>query len=212
MAMGNVRLSEGVGVAQVVAPPFCQGADWKPRSSTKVPGTCGACGKDLVGRLHWFCRSLPGTDHIDGPATTCRDRYAQNHFWAEARNAAIRRDGGKCVRCGEKAEGQREVISRDGHLLRHAPVAAEVNHIDPRNGAGYGNGCHNHQDGLETLCHKCHVLTTTQQGRERRRAASPQYAMEVGAGLKPAPMELESAPDYLEGMYILATGDLDGEV
>ncbi len=56
---------------------------------------------------------------------------------------------------------------------------AEVNHIDPRNGAGYANGCHNHQDGLETLCHTCHVETTKQQGRERRRAASPQYAMEV---------------------------------
>jgi len=57
--------------------------------------------------------------------------------------------------------------------------AAEVNHIVAREGAGYGNGCHNHQDNLETLCHKCHVKTTTQQGRERRRAASPQIAMEV---------------------------------
>ena len=92
-------------------------------------------------------------------------------------------------------------MSRDGHLLRHKIIAAEVNHIVPRVGAGYGNGCHNHQDNLETLCHACHVTTTTQQGRDRRREASPQYAM-----------ELAPDPDYLEGMYILATGDLDGEV
>ncbi len=84
-----------------------------------------------------------------------------------------------CQRCGGVAEGLRQVFSRDGHLIEHRVVAVEVNHIDPRNGAGYGNGCHNHQDGLETLCHSCHVVTTTQQGRDRRREASPQYAMEV---------------------------------
>ena len=44
----------------------------------------------------------------------------------------------------------------------------EVNHITPRNGKGYGNGCWNHQDNLEVLCHDCHVKVTMWQGRARK--------------------------------------------
>lgn len=159
-------------------PPFCQGADWKPRASTKVPGTCGACGADLVGRLRWFCPTPRGTRAYGGDqAVTCRDRYVWNHIWGEARQTRIARDKGTCQRCG----GGARVFVRAWGLQpgRITWTAAEVNHIDPRNGAGYGNGCWNHQDNLETLCHACHVETTKQQGRERRRGASPQYAMEV---------------------------------
>lgn len=136
--------------------PYCQGPDWKPRATTKEPGTCGACGKALVGQRTCYCSS------------ECSARYVANHFWGDARNAASRRDGGICQRCGEVANGSREIISRDGHYIGTRIIAAEVNHIDPRNGAGYANGCHNHQEGLETLCHDCHVKTTTQQGRDRK--------------------------------------------
>lgn len=152
--MGDVPL--GLVVA------FCQGPDWHPRKSTKDPGTCGACGADLVGRNHWFCPS---------PFRSCRVRYAANHFWGEARSAAIHRDEAKCQRCGTE-------VPRGGKMLNGVNVGyAEVNHIEPRNGAGYAPGCHNHQDNLETLCHDCHVATTTQQIRERKRLDSPQIGM-----------------------------------
>jgi hypothetical protein len=47
----------------------------------------------------------------------------------------------------------------------------EVNHKDPLVGRGYHQGCHHHLDGLETLCHPCHVVETTRQRRERLGAA-----------------------------------------
>jgi len=47
------------------------------------------------------------------------------------------------------------------------PISPEVNHIDPRVGEGYGFGCWNHQDNLETLCHSCHVKVTKLQRHDR---------------------------------------------
>lgn len=133
--------------AQLVA---CQGPDWRPRAALDLPGTCGACGKPLTGRHLWFCPSRPGTAFEVG--RSCRANYAAHHFWSDARAEALRRAGGKCVRCGA--------------------AATEVNHIAPRNGAGYGNGCHNHQDNLEALCHADHLAETArQQGYHRTREA-----------------------------------------
>lgn len=128
---------------------YCQGADWKPRRSTKEAGTCGACGKPLVGRNKYFCRSAPGTYYEVGKS--CRANYAVNHFWGEARAEALRRAGGKCRKCGEDVKSER---LREG---------LEVNHIVPRNGGGYGPGCHHHQDNLEALCHQGHLEVTAAQ-------------------------------------------------
>jgi len=99
-------------------------------------GVCDRCGTPLTGRQTRWC------------SKTCSASIAENHYWNQARWAAMRRDGGKCVRCGNP-----------GH---------EVNHIVPRNGAGYGSGCWHHLDGLETLCHSCHVAVTNEQARERK--------------------------------------------
>lgn len=77
-----------------------------------------------------------------------------NHDWNSARNAAKRRDGHKCVQCGSTR-------------------SLEVNHIEPRVGKGYGWGCWNHLDNLETLCHDCHVLVTNAQRQGRRQQAKP---------------------------------------
>lgn len=71
------------------------------------------------------------------------------HDWNTARRNARARDGHKCVKCG----------SRD---------SLEVNHIEPRVGQGYGMGCWNHLDNLETLCHACHVVVTKEQAAARR--------------------------------------------
>ena len=77
-----------------------------------------------------------------------KDWFGKNHWWTWARPAAITRDG-KCVRCGSTKR-------------------MEVNHIVPRNGAGYDSGCGHHQAGLETLCHWCHLQVTAQQRRDLR--------------------------------------------
>ena len=106
-------------------------------SPDAAPGRCRWCGGALTGRQTSWC----------GPA--CTRAFGANHWWTDARAAALKRDHQRCVRCG-------------------SPIAPEVNHIEPRNGAGYGPGCHHHQANLETLCHACHVLETTRQIRERR--------------------------------------------
>ncbi len=130
---------------------YCQGADWKPRHSLKEPGTCGACGAPLVGRNHWFCPSRRGAND------DCGHRYKINHFWTEARREALRRAGHRCK--NDHAD--------EGELSPDHSSAREVNHVVPREGLGYGNGCHHHQDGLEVLCHKDHVAETTRQIRDR---------------------------------------------
>jgi 5-methylcytosine-specific restriction endonuclease McrA len=79
----------------------------------------------------------------------CSFRYSGAHHWSSARRLAIRRDGGKCVTCG-------------------STESLEVNHIEPRVGKGYGFGCWNHPENLETLCHNCHVKVTNRQAAARR--------------------------------------------
>lgn len=82
----------------------------------------------------------------------CREAWVKNHFWPEARAAALRRDRNKCIRCG-----------------RH--YGLEVNHIrplasiiaDPK--LRRAPGCQHHLVGLETLCNPCHRKTTNQQIR-----------------------------------------------
>lgn len=86
-----------------------------------------------------------------------------DHDWNSARKAARKRDGEQCVTCG----------SRD---------RLEVNHIEPRVGQGYGWGCWNHQDNLETLCHDCHVKVTKAQAADRfRKFKATQQAYEDAA-------------------------------
>jgi len=107
----------------------------------------------LRGRCDWCGSDLPRlkSGHINPTRrwcmTACSNAYWSNHMWSMASAAARKRDGQKCVRCGST------------HAL-------EVNHIVPRRGGGYANGCHHHQDGLETLCRECHVRVTTAQLRE----------------------------------------------
>lgn len=90
----------------------------------------------------------------------CGDAWYRSHTWTGARGAALKRDGWKCVICG-------------------TPERLEVNHIVPRRGAGYGNGCHHHIENLETLCHAHHLeVTAAQRGGWNRSARElPQLRM-----------------------------------
>lgn len=72
----------------------------------------------------------------------------REHAWTAAREMAKRRDNHQCVKCGSSQ-------------------SLEVNHIDPRVGRGYGSGCWNHLENLETLCHDCHVTVTNAQRAAR---------------------------------------------
>lgn len=102
-----------------------------------VAGVCDLCGTALPRRHRRWCDK-----HANW--------YTNNHVWNFAREAARRRDKRRCVKADESCAGY-----------------LEVNHIDPRNGAGYGPGCHHHLDNLETLCHAHHVVETNKQRKAR---------------------------------------------
>lgn len=140
--MSDVILRDKGGMRPPVV--ACMGPDWKPYS-----GVCGACGRTLGPRLGWFCRA---------PAW-CRDVYMSNHDWGYARGVALRRSSPT----GRKQDAR---CSRGDC---HESNELEVNHLNPRNGAGYRLGCHHHQDGLEVLCHHHHVdETCSQRGWTRK--------------------------------------------
>ncbi len=111
-----------------------------------IPGHCAVatCAKPLPRRRRRWC------------SDQCSRVYGQNHDWGNARMAARRRDGYKCVRCESKEK-------------------IEVNHIIPRRGRGYGTGCQHHQTNLETLCHNCHVRITNEQRKDTRNRQRQKY-------------------------------------
>lgn len=143
------------------------------------PGVCRRCGTELTGRRTAWC------------SDDCEVEWQRNHYWQMARPAAVKRDGGKCVRCGGNGAQRRHMKrifvghtwamkqiglefigpGRDYYqelqIITYVPWL-EVNHIEPRAGRGYNSGCHHHLTNLETLCHACHVVETKRQGRERR--------------------------------------------
>lgn len=155
---------------------------------------CDLCGVDLPRTKSG--RIAPGRRWC---SPECSDTYWGSHQWGVARQMALKRDEYRCVKCGsdggtiykcsmwtcqkpwpcEKA-GQEETIRGYGRPLKrtHQRVVMvgklEVNHIEPRKGGGYNNGCHHHLEGLETLCHPCHVKVTTAQLREWRPSKNDQ--------------------------------------
>lgn len=105
---------------------------------------CRNCGSSPAGRLQFYC------------SAECRTVFERDHFWSTARHVAIerqrlydvithRRQYIVCARCGERVD------------------APEVNHRNPVNGDRQFFGCQNHLDGLEALCHSCHLVVTAEQ-------------------------------------------------
>lgn len=120
-----------------------------PEVVERQKGLCWRCGAELPARRQHWC------------SDACGEWWAANHHWGTARFAAMKRDDYQCVKCG--AIGDRPWWF--GQQQTMFPVKLEVNHIEPRRGRGYGNGCWNHQSGLETLCHECHLAVTAEQRR-----------------------------------------------
>ncbi len=155
---------------------------------------CYGCGSALPKGSRRWCSSK------------CGDGWWSNHGWTSARSVTLVRDEHRCVRCGSGSTvtcglcGLSWPCGDERHRVqtwRRLTVALEVNHREPRIGQGYHNGCHNHQENLETLCHPCHVAETTAQFRERREIKIRARIVELGfdPDLRPATAELLSLWD-----------------
>lgn len=136
---------------------------------------CDGCGARLA-----TMQSTRGPRRRRWCSETCELAWQVQHVWSFARPAALERDHRACVVCGASA-------ASSGRAL-------EVNHIEPRRGAGYRAGCHHHQALLETLCHAHHVEVTAAQragwvgsARELLALASPLPTTPADAALQVVP-------------------------
>lgn len=112
----------------------CLLSDWNGE-----PTYCRWCNKPLSGRRRRWC------------SDACAADASANHWFTGARHRAVRRDGRACVRCGTP-----ETQKSDIGLL--TVMALEVHHRDERADGRHGEcSCVHHVDGLETLCHGCHM-------------------------------------------------------
>lgn len=113
------------------------------------------------GRCQWCDATIDSPRRRTWCSATCNRAWERDHVWRFARSTAKRRAKYRCTRDGCTAE------RRD----------CEVNHREPRNGGGYGPGCHHHQHpgpdgrgGLEVLCRAHHAEVTAQQATARAAA------------------------------------------
>lgn len=78
--------------------------------------------------------------------TICRTEYRNKYLFGGNREAAIQRDGEKCVRCG---------VTREEHLVKFGKDIT-VDHIDGRGSKTPKHLKNNSLDNLQTLCLSCH--------------------------------------------------------
>ena len=120
---------------------------------SKWTGTEGCC--------QWCDAPIASPRRRTWCSDKCGRAWQREHIWRFARSAAKRRAKYRCTKAGCGA------ARRD----------CEVNHITPRNGNGYGPGCHHHlnpdsngQGGLEVLCRAHHAEITKAQATARAEA------------------------------------------
>lgn len=85
---------------------------------------CAGCGAELPPRRRRWC------------SEACAHRFADEHSWSAARQAALERAGYLCSRC------DRRTLDLQVHHIKLAP--------------DYGVGCQHHQSNLQVLCAGCH--------------------------------------------------------
>jgi hypothetical protein len=111
-----------------------------------------------VGCCQWCNTPITGKRRRTWCSDACGRAWQRQHIWRFARSSAKRRAKYHCVRPDCTA------ARRD----------CEVNHMEAREGRGYGPGCHHHlepnaegQGGLEVLCRAHHAEVTAQQATSR---------------------------------------------
>ena len=134
---------------------------------------------DPIGRCNFCGNELPLTKagHQSLVKRWCSSRCSTifdiNHRWTAARFFAILRARLPLIveiarwDLNSVFDGSYRLPARCERCYGRTS-SPEINHVVPRNGGGYSNGCHHHQTNLEPLCHPCHVAETTAQIRERR--------------------------------------------
>lgn len=153
-------------------------------------GVCCWCATPLPPRRRRWC------------SDDCERSFTVNHQWGSTRYAAVKRDGSACVRCGEdgstleawwclllacakragRPPGWTDPDYQEAYRLlqrARAAVRLEVNHREPILGRHAEFGCHHHLDGVETLCHRCHVAETARQFGHRTAAPAGPTLFEV---------------------------------
>lgn len=189
-------------LAATVLPPHVHAGHHRNTPGVCVyTALCYRCGKVLPGQNRRWC------------SNACSILWWTNHLWTEASAKRRKMDNAMCVRCGAKGGDLLpdaacnlcgdpwpcEQYTRSGtaHSL-HRPeslrVLLEVNHKDPRVGRGYDKGCAHHLDGLETLCHPCHVIETNKQRRERSDAKMEAHIKALGFDVKDLGLDVDHPP------------------
>lgn len=122
---------------------------------------CGADGthpaEGWYAFIVWWCGRWPPSFHT-----------AEWHAWA-------RENGWMASESNESLDAYRDFLRRRARPFEiaadiardaHRSTQLEVNHRIPCLGQHKANSCAHHLDGLETLCHSCHVAETARQRRE----------------------------------------------
>lgn len=111
-----------------------------------------------LGRCQWCNEPIIGVRRRTWCSERCGRAWQREHIWRFARSAAKRRAKYRCTR----------------HECTSLRRDCEVNHLEARDGRGYGPGCHHHlmpdrdgQGGLEVLCHVHHAQVTSAQATAR---------------------------------------------
>lgn len=142
--------------------------------------TCGRSPADLAVVLHLLGQNAP-------------------RWWWGGHGATIRVQ--RPIRLAShvaEALGRPDPTAADRLLVDTITAAAldvrlEVNHIDPRRGGGYGPGCWNHLDNLETLCHRCHLDVTAEQLRQQAVETVGRLARQAADRAGQARLDLDGA-------------------
>lgn len=104
--------------------------------------------------------------------------------WAAAEGLDLERDRQATWNAWRDEMDRRALPFRSAHRIvqdARQAVQLEVNHITPIMGRHAEFGCHHHLEGLETLCHRCHVQETARQFGYRTATPDPQLSLLDGA-------------------------------